>query len=160
MSWTKQQIVEAAYAELGYAHSAFDLGATQLQVGLRKLDVMIAAWNSLGIRVGWPMPSSPELSTLTTETGAPDAATEAIILNLAQRIAPTIGKTCARETVVNAQQAYQALLAHAIAQPPERQYPVDLPMGAGNKPWRNDSEYFTPETEPVLAGDDGDLGFR
>ena len=141
MSWTKRQFVEQAFEEIGMASYALDLQAEQLQAALRRLDSMMATWNGKRIRVGYPIPSSPENSDLDEETTVPDYAVEAIYTNLAIRIAPTVGKTVPIETKRAARSAYDALLARAT-KPLEMRMPSTMPSGAGNKPWRDDNNYI------------------
>lgn len=158
MSYTKRQFVEEAFAELGMASYTFDLSPQQLDACLRRLDTMMATWNARGIRLGYPLPSSPEDSDLDTDTQVPDSANEAIITNLAIRLAPQYGKTVSLDTRTTAKQAYDTLLARA-AFPIEQQFPRSLPMGAGQKPWRYDDPYMPAPTDPVLSGQEGPLEF-
>lgn len=157
MSWTKRQFVNRAFEEIGYAEYAYDLQPEQLQAALRRLDAMMATWNSRTIRVGYPLPSSPEESDLDEETNVPDRAFEAIYLNLALRIAPSVGKTVSSDTKAFARQAYQELLKRAAA-PEEMQLPGTLPAGQGNKPWRwSDTPFIRVPEDPVDAGPDGEI---
>jgi hypothetical protein len=87
MGYTKRQFVTSAFEEIGLADYVFDLQPEQLEAALRRLDSMMAEWNAAGIRLGYAMPSSPQDSDLDTETNVPDSAWEAIITNLAIRIA-------------------------------------------------------------------------
>ena len=129
MSWTKLQFIEAAFEEIGLASYNFDLNPGDLESALRRLDAMIAAWNAVGIRINYPLPSSPENSDLSSETGVPDFANQAIILKLAIQLAPGFGKTVSQDTKVGASDAYRALSIH-FAQAPERQLPETMPFGA------------------------------
>ena len=117
----------------------------------------MATWNGRTIRLGYPLPSSPEQSSLDEETNVPDIANEAIYLNLAIRIAPTVGKVVTMETKSAARDAYKELLKRA-ALPKEKQFPETLPAGQGNKPWRwRDSPFIRPPEDPVDAGPDGEI---
>ena len=160
MGWTKRQFIEQAFAEIGLAGYVFDLTPEQLQTALRQLDSMMAAWNAKGIRIGYPVPSSPQNSDLDEETNVPDSASEAIYCGLGVRIAPGFGKTVGGHTQFFAKQAYDQLLAIA-AMPLEKQLPQTMPAGAGNKPWRNnDSPFVNPPTDPLLSGPDGIIEFN
>lgn len=157
MGWTKRQFVEQAFEEIGYASYVYDLEPEQLESALRRLDALMATWNARTIRLGYPIPSSPENSSLDDETGVPDSANEAIYLNLALRLAPTVGKTISMETKAAARDAYKELLKEA-AMPEEQQFPDTLPAGQGNKPWRyRDSPFILPPEDPVDAGPDGEI---
>jgi hypothetical protein len=157
MGWTKRQFVEQAFEEIGYASYAYDLEPEQLESAMRRLDAMMATWNGRTIRLGYPLPSSPEDASLEMETSVPDIANEAIYLNLAIRIAPIVGKTASMETKSSARDAYKELLKRA-AMPHEMQFPETLPAGQGNKPWRyRDSPFIRPPKDPVDAGPDGEI---
>jgi hypothetical protein len=156
MSYTKRQFVEEAFAELGMANYTFDLQPQQLDTALRRLDAMMATWNAKGIRLGYPLPSSPQDSDLNTETQVPDSANEAIVANLAIRLAPSYGKQVQIDTRTTAKLGYDTLLARATF-PNEQQFPRTLPLGAGQKPWRYDTPFMPGPVDPVLAGPDGPI---
>lgn len=159
MSWTKRQFIEQAFEEIGYAAYEFDLRPEQMQSALWRMDSMMAVWNAKGIRIGYPLPSSPEDSDLEQETGVPDSANEAIYLNLALRIVSTVGKVVSPETKTAAKMAYDTLLARA-AMPREQQFPASLPLGAGNKTWRTDRPFVGEPIDPLLAGQDSAIDFE
>lgn len=159
MSWTKRQFIEMAFEELGIASYTYDLKPEMLDHALRRLDAMMAGWNAKGIRVGYPIPSSPENSDLDEETNVNDTANEAVYTNLALSMAPANGKTVSPETKINAKRAYQNILSFAsvIIQ---RQFPTTLPKGQGNKPWRfNRDEYVDKLEQPLDAGKDSAIDF-
>lgn len=156
MGYTKRQFVEGAFEEIGMANYVFDLQPEQLQSALRRLDAMMMEWNAQGIRLGYPIASSPQDSDLDTETNSPDSAWEAVITNLAVRIAPGYGKTVSPDTKMVAKNAFNTLLSRATF-PLEKQLPETMPIGQGNKPWRWDNPYVYPPVDPVDAGSDGPL---
>jgi len=159
MGYSKRQFVEAAFEEIGLAAYAFDLQPDQLESALRRLDSMMADWNGKGIRLAYPLPGSPEDSDISAESEVPDSANEAIITNLAVKIAPSYGKQLMPETKIAARNAYQTLLSRAVM-PQEKQFPGTLPLGQGNKPWRvYDDEFARPPVDHVLAGQDGPIEF-
>lgn len=133
--WTKQQLIEAAYDELALAGHVFDLDAEVLESALRSLDSMMAEWFDLGIDLGYPLPSSPDLSEIGDDSNVALSACTAIWTNLAVRLAAKHGKTLTAETKGMASSGYNRLLRIAVA-PPAQQC-SGLPLtGAGNKPWR------------------------
>jgi hypothetical protein len=159
MSWTKRQYVDKAFSKAGLAGYVFDLTPEEYQDALSDLDSMMAAWNSKGIRLGWPMPSSPNGSDLDEETNIPDAANQTIYCSLAVLIAPGFGKTVPQSVAFFAKTGYDQLLSLA-AKPMERQFPHTMPSGAGNKPWRTyDSPFLRPPQDPLLTGPDGPIEF-
>ncbi len=159
MAYTKQQFIEAAFEELGLADYVFDLGPEQLQVALRRLDSMLASWNIKGVRLGYPLPASPGDSALDQDSNVPDAANEAIILGLAIRLAPGLGKPVQRETKVSFKDAYTGLL-NFISTTPKMQFPSSLPRGQGAKSYQSESNtFFNTPLDPLDAGKDGELEF-
>lgn len=155
MGYSKRQYVEAAFEEIGMANYVFDLQPEQLESAMRRLDAMMAEWNAKGIRLGYPMPSSPQQSDLDEQTYVPDSANQAIITNLAMRIAPSYGKQVMAGTMATAKSSYNTILSKATF-PTEKQFPDTLPSGAGNKPWMYDVFLPGPE-EQVLVGQDGPI---
>lgn len=158
MGYTKRQFVTAAFEEIGLAAYVFDLTPEQLNSAMVRMDAMMATWNGKGIRVGYPIPSSPQNSTLDQETNVPDSANEAIITNTAVRIASGYGKTVSPDTKSIARQSYEVLLSRA-AMPQEMQFPDTLPRGAGNRTIDIDP-YMPPPSSGLLAGQDGPIEFN
>ena len=160
MGWTKGQFIIQAFDEIGLASYVFDLSPEQKQTALRRLDTMMAAWNALGIRLGYPLPSSPDDSDLDEETNVPDSANEAIYSNLAIKLAPSYGKQVMPDTKMTAKESYNTLLSRA-AMPMEQQMPSTMPSGAGNKPWRvYDDPFVRRPVSPLLAGGDGEIQYN
>jgi hypothetical protein len=143
MGYSKRQFVAAAFEEIGLASYVFDLQPEQLQSAMRRIDAMMADWNGKGIRLGYPLPNSPQDSDLDEPTLVPDWANEAIITNGAVRLAPGYGKVVMPETKAVAKDSYNTLLQRATM-PPEQQLPATMPAGAGNKPWRVYDNPFHP----------------
>lgn len=159
MSWTKRQLVEQAFEEIGYASYAFDLQPEQLQAGLRRLEAMMGTWNGRGIRLGYPLSGSPNAAELDVSSNVPDSANEAIYTNLAVRIGPIVGKNVSMETKQAARLAYTQLLSR-FTMPQEQQLPNTMPAGAGNKPWRQDRPFLPGPEDTLDAGDDGVIEFN
>jgi hypothetical protein len=157
MSYTIRQFVESALEEIGMAAYVFDAAPDQLLSAAKRLNSMLAEWNARGIRLGATLYSNPADIDLDADSNVPDNANEAIITNLALRIAPMYGKSPMPATALNAKRAYDVMLLR-FAQPVEMQL-GEIPSGAGNKPWRWFDPY-TPEAEPTLTdGTDSPLEF-
>jgi len=160
MGYSKRQFIEAALEEIGLASYVFDLQPQQVESALRRLDTMMAEWNAKGIRLAYPLPSSPEFSDVDAESEVPDSANDAIITNLALRLAPSYGKTVMPGTLTAAKSGYNTLLSRATA-PIEQQLPGTMPSGAGNKPWRTYNDAFLRDPiDPITVGPDGPLEFN
>ena len=119
----------------------------------------MAVWNGRGIRIGYPIPSSPTDSSLETETEVPDSANEAIYTNLALKIAPTIGKTPSKETKTTAKTSYNQLAAK-FTKPTERQLPRHMPAGAGNKRIPYDRQFVDAPEDTIDTDGDAELDFN
>jgi hypothetical protein len=159
MGYTKRQFVEAAFGEIGMANYVFDLQPEQLQSALRRLDTMMAYWNGKGIRVGYPIPSSPQSSDLDEESQVPDVANEAIITNLAIKIAPGYGRIVSSDTKASARSGYTTLLGRAVM-PAEQQISGMMPSGAGNRTWGGiDFPFLEAHEDKIQTGQDGYLEY-
>jgi hypothetical protein len=156
MGYSKRQFVEASLEEIGLASYVFDLTPQQIESAVCRLDAQMASWNALGIRVGYPLPGSPQDTGLDDQTNVPDAAYEAIITNLGIKLAPSYGKTVSPDTKATAKRTYDTLLSRA-AMPMEMQLPASMPRGAGAKAY--DDPFVDNPEEPILAGRDGPLEF-
>jgi hypothetical protein len=160
MGYSKRQFIEAALAEIGLASYVFDLQPEQLEAARQRLDAMMADWNGKGIRLGYPIPASPQEGSINEQTNVPDSAYEAIICNLGIRLAPSYGKQVMLETKATAKQGYDTLMQRATF-PLEQQFPNTMPSGAGNKPWRvYDNPFLRPPVDPVTAGPDGPIEYN
>lgn len=158
MAYTKRDIVNRAFEEIGLAAYVYDLAPQQLEGALQRLDAMMATWNGKGIRLGYPLPSSTAASDLNQNVNVPDDALEAMHLGLAVRIAPGYGKTVSPDTKANAQLSYKALLSRSTF-PTEMQLGnMTIPSGQGNKGWRYYNDAFLRQPiDPLTVGPDSAL---
>lgn len=136
MGWTKRQFITQAFTQIGLGFFVHDLKPEQLEKALFNLDAMMSTWDAEGIQIGYPLTSSPDESSLDTETEVFDFAHKAIYMNLALEIADTIGKVVSPELKIQAKNAYDTLLMKMMAFPREKKFQSTLPAGAGNKIWR------------------------
>jgi tail accessory factor len=162
VSWTKRQLVEAAFGELALADYDFDISPEETQAALVKLDVMMATWAAQDVNVGYAFGLSPDDTDLDQDSGLPLVAVGAVYLKLAIDIAASKGKAVAGTTKAGAKAAYDALLSYvAQQQVRQQQLPITMPRGAGNKPWRAVDQPFSPrpDTAPLQIAEDGGLEF-
>lgn len=155
MGWSKRQFVLRAFEEIGFAHYAYDLLPEQIESALYRLDAMCESWNAMGIRLGYPIPSSPQYGEPEEQTNVPDCANEAIYTNLSLRIAPMVGKVVTPDMRANAKLAYNAMLSNLVTVP-EMQIGL-MPRGAGQKQVVN--TFILQQPEPILAGWGGAITF-
>lgn len=132
MGLTKRQFVQQAFEEIGLASYVFDLTPDELHSAVVRLDSLMSSWYAMNIQVSYPMIDDPDFATLDQKTDVPQAANEAIILNLALVLAPSYGKTVSQDTKGNAKKAYSNLLSFLV-DAPICPYPSNTPMGSGNK---------------------------
>ena len=161
MSWTKLQLIEEAFGELALAGYDFDLQPEEMDAGLRRLDTMMATWQSLGIQVGYSMATGQDDSDLDQPSGVAMLAVEAVYMQLACKLAASKGKALPTSSTRNAKQAYDSLVLNiAKSQVQEQQLAAGTPRGQGRKPWRTINPYVsTPDTSPLRSGGDGGLDF-
>lgn len=118
MSWTKRQVIEKAFAQIGLASYVYDLSADELQSALVDLDAMMAEWTAKGVVFDpvYPNPEDIGDGDIDDETNAPSKANVAMYCNLALRLAPQYGKQASGKTVAMAKSGY-AILAQAVTVP-------------------------------------------
>jgi hypothetical protein len=155
MSYTKRELVKAALTEIGLSSYAFDLSTDQLEQAVARLDSMMAEWNGRGLRLGYPIPSSPGSTDIDADSGIPDSAWEGVITNLGLRLGPSYGKAVSAETKITARHALNTLMARA-AMPAEMQL-GPLPAGAGAK---NNEPFLEPESTGLSVGNDSGLEYN
>lgn len=154
MSYTKKKFAEKAYAVLGYAEYIFDIMPEEIMAGVDQLDNMMAEWNSMGIQIGYPIVTDTDDTIYQDKTNVPVRFNNAVIYQLAIRLAPGLGKTLSPTSMMIANNAYQAMLT-ALVTPHSLQYPINTPAGAGNKPWRRVYSPFLPAPCPDIDVDGG-----
>jgi hypothetical protein len=159
MGYTKRQYIEGAFEELGMADYVFDMTPEEFQGASRRLDAMMAFWNLKGIQIGYPGVSSPENTDIDVQTGIANGATEAIITNLAIRIAPSYGKTPSEDTKATAKTSFETL-ALAASLPVQVQWPGTMPMGAGNRWWGNRYPFYPQPIDQGISPPDSGVPFE
>lgn len=158
MSYTKRDFIDSAFEELGMSSEVYNIQDFQYQTALKRLDSMMALWNSKGIRLSYPLPGSPSTSNLDSITNVPDKANEAIYKNLAIKIAPAFGKVVPPEVKADASMAYKDLMASNVNL--EEMQPNSMPKGAGAKTYgRTRSRFITPKERGLDVGSDGAFDF-
>jgi hypothetical protein len=162
MSWTKRQLIADAFGELALASYDFDIGPEEELAALRKLNTMLATWSAQGLQLGYIQNASAIVEDLDEPSGLALYAVEAVVQQLAVRIAASKGKALASSTLRTAKAAYDALISRLAAeQVQQQQLAAGTPRGAGRKPWRTINQPFTPSpnTSPLQSAADGGLTF-
>jgi hypothetical protein len=141
MSYTKGELASSTLEEIGIAEYEFDISVEQRQSVIRKLDSMMAEWGARGLHFSYPI-SKIQNSSPDDDSYLPDWAWEAVVSNLAMRIAPSYGKAISPETRQTAKHAYNTVCS-MFSKPREMQFP-SMPKGAG---YKSTDFRFTPEPE-------------
>ncbi len=152
MSYTKGELADLALEEIGIASYEFDITPEQRQSVVRRMDMMVASWASKNILIGYPLTKS-QTPDPDAETNIPDWLGEAIITNLAIRIAPSYGKQVSIETKANAKSSYNTMCG-VFSSPKEMQF-NSMPVGAGYK--AIDNRFSVPPSDPYLTPIDEDV---
>lgn len=131
---TKGILAYMAFEEIGLAPYEFDFTAQELASALRRLDALMIELETQGMALNYNYPPAMGQSQPTDSSGIDDRAVNAVIQQLALRLAPAIGKTLSVESKASYTQSLAALrVMYAVI--PERTLQRDTPIGAGNKPW-------------------------
>ena len=161
MSYTKGELASAALEEIGIAEYEFDISPEQRQSVIGRMDMMIAGWNSRNILLSYPI-SKEENSSPDDDSNIPDWSWEAVVTNLALRIAPSYGKQVSIETKEIAKSSYTTLCG-VFSKPTEMRLP-SMPKGAGYKTTEfrftpvPEDPYLTPIDENIdLTGEPDEL---
>lgn len=131
MTWTKREIIESAFVELGLGNHS--MSAEQWQQAMYRLDNMMAIWSKFNIIFDpvYPQPATKTGGDLDDETNAPPEVQEAMFLNLALKIPSSFGKTPSNETKLNADMALKAVRGFYL--PALEQSLQGMVRGAGSK---------------------------
>lgn len=145
----KRQLILQAYDDLGYANYDFDMHPEMLSSGLTKLDNMITEWSGGGINLAYQLGAG-----MNEESGIPDIYNNAVISNLAIRLAGSIGKKIPAYLPIQAMTAMNFLIKGQV-KPREQQMPVDFPLGAGHRTIYNRQFASTPTPRLNSDGEGG-----
>lgn len=124
---TIREIIEDAHAMLGIASDQFDLSTAEMQFGKRLLDRMMNQWS-----VNGNVASFSSSSEFDADSGIPEPIVEAVVSNLALKLAPSYGKPVPRELKVSAHAGLQSLRRQRV-QVPQMKLPTSTPLGQGNR---------------------------
>lgn len=131
---SKLTIIKMAFEEAGLPGYTFDHTPEEVSSALRKLDGMMADWESQSLYLNYNFPSAFGEGDPDEASGIPDFAVATAAMALAVRIAPGIGKTMGADAKRNLNAGMIQLRAK-VATIPERKLQRRTPRGAGGKPW-------------------------
>ena len=146
MAWTKRQIIEHAYAEIALSGHIFDLSPDEMEWARVRLDAMMANLAATGLHLGYAVALTPSDGDLDDDSNIALIHAEAVVLQLAKRLAGGKGKTLMPSTLANAAESWGSLMAwHAKQQLREQGTPYGIPAGAGDKGSRRYLKATGPE---------------
>lgn len=131
---TKGTLMIMAFEEIGLAPYEFNFSPEEQVSALRRLDALMIELETQGMALHYNYPAALGASLPTDASGIDDKAVNAVIQQLALRLAPAIGKTLSAESRASYVQSLAALrVMYAVI--PERTLQRGTPIGAGNKPY-------------------------
>lgn len=151
--WTKQEIVNKALKDAGIVGEGEDGTDEELFDGMVSLDAMMGQWDTDGIHLGYPLPPRPEVGNLSDDTGLTTASIEAVVANLAVRLAAVLGRQLLPEYKAIATQGYDRLRRGKI-KPGTYKMPGGVPAGMGN---RGMGRTFLPKDDDEISDGTGSV---
>lgn len=136
---TKRALIQMAYEDCGQT-GEFELDPEEYQSAERKLDQMMAELKAMhGVDLDYNFPVTGVSDNSTEESGIPGEAGPSVASMLAERIAPSIGKTLLQS---KARASALAMLIAQYQKQPVMGFGRSTPTGAGNR-------YYQPRFFPV-----------
>ncbi len=145
--WTKRQIIDAAFAEIGLGMTSYDLRPEDVQDALVKMDSLIANWAGKGIVSGYVVTDDPAQISISGDSGIAANLIYPVIANLAVSIAPMYGKQPSAQTLKAAREGYSTAL-NTIPLPKKTQNVTVTPAGAGYRGNYNTARALSPDETP------------
>jgi hypothetical protein len=132
---TASEVIAAALGQTLTRAGDIPLESNETEQGLFQLNTMMASWS---LALGYTIVSSMS-DTITT----PDYAIDAIVQNLAVRLAPSFGGLVDADLRENARQTKKDMLRQAVRIGPAKM-PSTLPRGTGNNRVFQNSAFYQP----------------
>ena len=127
---TNREIIDRAYRAMGVSTRMFGLTDSDYADGVETLSSMML--ESPFDLLGYVQFSGGEGNRVEEESGIDRKYLEPVALMLAERIAPTIGKTLPPHTLAAKRRAY-SLLCAAVVTIPDSKYQDGTPRGSGHR---------------------------
>lgn len=133
MSWTKKQIIERAFVEIGLGDYTFATRPDEVNDALSALDALMAEWEDRGIVTGYTVVNDPDTDTISGDSAISAGMVRAVYLNLAVNLAPQYGKQVMPATAVGAKQGLNNAFKQSVTVPEVVGNYRSAPAGAGYK---------------------------
>ena len=124
MAETAATIITDALQEILVQASEQPVEASEMQSGIRYLNRMMSEWDALGYPLGFTVITNP--SDLVT---IPDGAINAVVLNLAIKLAQQYDEPISQSLAMAARDGMQAVQNLSVEAEPTL-YPSTLPVGS------------------------------
>jgi len=142
MAETASTVIRDALQEILVQAAEQPITADEGQGAMRLLNRMMAAWVLDGVDLSYT-----PVDSLNDDITVVDGALDAIVLNLAIKLAPQYDRPISQGLYINASRAYEAMLKTAVVIP-VTEFPATLPYGSGNESLGyNYSNFYTGPTE-------------
>ncbi len=143
---TASELITAALGQTLTRSADIPLEPDELQDAIFQLNNMMTSWN---LALGYTVVSNPN-----DEITTPDFAIDAMVQNLAVRIAPGFGGIVDADLRQNAREAKRDLLKIVVTVGPAR-YPSTLPRGSGNTRTSTRNRIFYPPSAGEIEQEQG-----
>lgn len=127
MAETASTVIRDALQEIIVQAAEQPIEANEANDAMRYLNRMMAAWESDGIDLGYT-----PVSSLSDAITVVDGALEAIVLNLAIKLAPGYERPVPQELYINARNAMNTVTKLGVTITTSV-FPATLPQGSGNE---------------------------
>jgi hypothetical protein len=142
MAETASTVIRDALQEILVQASEQPITASEGQDAMRLLNRMMAAWKSDGLDLSYT-----DVDSLNDAITVADGAIDAIVLNLAIKLAPQYDRPVSQTLYTNAKNAMNAVRKIAVTIT-ETEFPSTLPYGSGNESLGyNYSNFYAGVTE-------------
>lgn len=137
----KRDLINRAYGILGQSFTEFEIEPEEYDAGLMCLnDVMAALEDDYGLALGYNYPPNGNGSP-DDESGIPRSAVKAVSYQVAQALAPSIGKALPADALAQLSITLAHLLSKAVI--PQMEMGRGTPRGAGNRRlWQRTPFFF------------------
>lgn len=145
---TVNDIIQDALEDLVVQAEEAPIEAAEAQACIRALNRMMAQYASRGINLGYTI-----VDSVDDVVTIPDGALDAVVANLALRLAPKYRTTGVSQELINAANIGEDALFAIAVEVAEVEYPSTLPIGSGNDYTGSPTEKFYPDKDSVVLSE-------